>query len=348
LPKYVGTIANTSLFAMDRSIRKAQSDKAGLTHAKYFGQLDQITRSFCRRHVNKIHTWQYWESESNDTGPNPVSIYCGGYNCRHSLIPYDPAWDGKQEESQDYKQQKQKEGTRFNATSKAAAARQYTERFGAPAKYNLPIELANEYNKAAEEFYELFPSLKGIEIKASKARGYLGMMNNQIISDQGNYYLNQNISYSNLGGRNDEHILSRITNEFKQQVKTRFNFDNTNPKQTVYHELAHAIDYQLTVKSISGNKNAFNSREDVEALKSRRADDNLYSAMLINSILEDMLGEDYNEEQASELTEYLGRYAHTNNREMFAQAIAEGILNKDQNVFSKRILDKAIEDYEND
>lgn len=93
LPKYAGTIANTELFAMNRTIRKEQGQKAGLEYAKYYGALDSVTRPFCRANVGRIETWEYWRSIRNDTNPQPPAIYGGGYNCRHSLIPMNPEWD---------------------------------------------------------------------------------------------------------------------------------------------------------------------------------------------------------------------------------------------------------------
>jgi len=93
LPKYAGTIANTELFGLSRTIRKEQGVKAGLEYAKYYGPLDKITRPFCARHVGTIENWEYWSNVLNDTGPQPPSIYGGGYNCRHSLVPTDPDWD---------------------------------------------------------------------------------------------------------------------------------------------------------------------------------------------------------------------------------------------------------------
>ena len=92
LPKYAGTVANTSLFAIDRTIRKEQGKKSGIETAKYYGPMDKLTRSFCAEHVGLIRSWEYWEMITNDTGPQPSTVYGGGYNCRHQLVPFDKDW----------------------------------------------------------------------------------------------------------------------------------------------------------------------------------------------------------------------------------------------------------------
>lgn len=93
LPKYAGTVANTSLMGIDRSVRRAQGQKGGLEYAKYMGPDDKITRPFCKAHVGRVETWDYWDVVPNGTTLLPVSVYGGSWNCRHDLVPYDPEWD---------------------------------------------------------------------------------------------------------------------------------------------------------------------------------------------------------------------------------------------------------------
>lgn len=58
----------------------------------YGGPVDSITREFCREHAtattNNVYTLDALNSLDNGPGqPKPVSVYLGGYRCRHNLIP---------------------------------------------------------------------------------------------------------------------------------------------------------------------------------------------------------------------------------------------------------------------
>lgn len=92
LASYSHTVANTELMAMDRFVRTLQTDKAGIDKMKYVGPSDRITRPFCSEWLDRVESVEFWDSLENDTGPQPVSEYCGGYNCRHRLIPWRDDW----------------------------------------------------------------------------------------------------------------------------------------------------------------------------------------------------------------------------------------------------------------
>lgn len=68
---------------------KAAEDTAGEpTVYLYVGPRDSKTRPFCAAHLRKCYTAEYLDSEDNGAEqPKPVSLYIGGYNCRHSLAP---------------------------------------------------------------------------------------------------------------------------------------------------------------------------------------------------------------------------------------------------------------------
>lgn len=57
----------------------------------YGGPVDSITRPFCRDHHTRlsgqVYTRQGLDRLSNPGQPSPVSVYLGGYNCRHNLQP---------------------------------------------------------------------------------------------------------------------------------------------------------------------------------------------------------------------------------------------------------------------
>lgn len=93
MPRYAGSIANTALFSIDRTIRKVQASKAGLGEAKYYGPMDAKTRPFCREHVGQVRSYEYWDNVPNGTVLVPVTQYGGGYSCRHQLVPFDKKWE---------------------------------------------------------------------------------------------------------------------------------------------------------------------------------------------------------------------------------------------------------------
>jgi hypothetical protein len=57
----------------------------------YGGPIDRITRQFCRDHATattkQVYTRAALNRLTNPGQPGPVSVYLGGYNCRHSLQP---------------------------------------------------------------------------------------------------------------------------------------------------------------------------------------------------------------------------------------------------------------------
>jgi hypothetical protein len=52
---------------------------------QYVGPLDGKTRDFCKSHIGQVKTMEEWNALDNGQIA-PVSIYKGGYNCRHQLI----------------------------------------------------------------------------------------------------------------------------------------------------------------------------------------------------------------------------------------------------------------------
>jgi hypothetical protein len=57
----------------------------------YGGPVDSITRPFCREHhtrlTRQVYTRRALDRLDNPGQPTPVSVYLGGYNCRHNLQP---------------------------------------------------------------------------------------------------------------------------------------------------------------------------------------------------------------------------------------------------------------------
>ena len=75
----------------------AKAKEAGLTHYTYTGTLVRDSREFCRGMLNRTLTeeqiremWNTRAWQGKSTG-DPF-IVRGGYRCRHTWLPTDPAW----------------------------------------------------------------------------------------------------------------------------------------------------------------------------------------------------------------------------------------------------------------
>lgn len=86
---YANTELNTSLQAFSRTVTQVQAEKLNLTTFIYVGPYDGITRKFCQRVLTMKSPPIYTSTEiaSMKNGQiEPVSIYAGGYNCRHRWL----------------------------------------------------------------------------------------------------------------------------------------------------------------------------------------------------------------------------------------------------------------------
>lgn len=83
------TEINTALRSFNRLVTVAQATDLGIDLFLYDGPLDEVTRPFCEDHVNKVYSLEQLNELDNGQGL-PVAIYCGGYNCRHELLPISP------------------------------------------------------------------------------------------------------------------------------------------------------------------------------------------------------------------------------------------------------------------
>ena len=97
LRRYASQIAHDSVMQFHGQFTIAKAKEAGLTHFTYTGTLVRDSREFCVSMLNKTLTeeqirkmWinRSWQGKS--TG-DPF-IVRGGYRCRHTWIPTDPAW----------------------------------------------------------------------------------------------------------------------------------------------------------------------------------------------------------------------------------------------------------------
>lgn len=83
-------LVDTALVAVDRGIVVAQATAQGVEWFLFDGPIDSLTRPYCAARVGKRFTLAMLDAEPNPTGPNPPSIYCGGWRCRHRLVALMP------------------------------------------------------------------------------------------------------------------------------------------------------------------------------------------------------------------------------------------------------------------
>jgi len=97
---HANSVAITATMTVDRDLRRGQALKGGVNHGLYSGPFDGVIREFCDGYLGKVELYTFWDTLSNDMPPGlfdtPVSIYCGGINCRHRIVPWKLEWsDGK-------------------------------------------------------------------------------------------------------------------------------------------------------------------------------------------------------------------------------------------------------------
>ena len=95
------TLVDTGVMAVDRGVVLAQTSEAGAEWWLFDGPQDSLTRPWCARHLGYRFTGPQIAALRNDTGPQPPSLYAGGYNCRHRWVALFgdeinqfPAWSG--------------------------------------------------------------------------------------------------------------------------------------------------------------------------------------------------------------------------------------------------------------
>ena len=85
LGKYSKTWIDTATSAFYRTSNAQLGLDNGIKNYEYFGPDDKITRPFCREHLGEVKSWEEWAKITNGNQPGPVTVYGGGYGCRHVL-----------------------------------------------------------------------------------------------------------------------------------------------------------------------------------------------------------------------------------------------------------------------
>jgi hypothetical protein len=87
MQRYASTWLTTGLSSAYNTANVQLAEDAGIERFQYIGPMDNLTRSFCRKHIGQVMTLKEWDSLPGGNGQiEPVSVYRGGYNCRHQLI----------------------------------------------------------------------------------------------------------------------------------------------------------------------------------------------------------------------------------------------------------------------
>ena len=82
------TLIDTGTSAFYQNATFMIAEDAGIDKYKYVGPLDGRTRDFCRKHIGQVKTKEQWDAVPPAAGqPGPVSVYRGGWSCRHQLSP---------------------------------------------------------------------------------------------------------------------------------------------------------------------------------------------------------------------------------------------------------------------
>lgn len=96
------SVAITSMMSVDRKLRRVQADRSGTEYGMYSGPFDDLIRPFCDEWIGQVELWEFWDDLENDMPEGlfdkPASVYCGGINCRHRIVPWELSWsDGEQD-----------------------------------------------------------------------------------------------------------------------------------------------------------------------------------------------------------------------------------------------------------
>ena len=89
------TVIDTGLSIVGRERINDVAVDLGLTWYRYIGGVIRTSRDFCIErdggyyHQEEIEEWadEDWDGKIDGTDAETIFSYCGGYNCRHDLIP---------------------------------------------------------------------------------------------------------------------------------------------------------------------------------------------------------------------------------------------------------------------
>ena len=105
MARYASQQVHDSLMQFDRAVNTKIALDSGATRFKYRGSDDEKTRTFCRKHVDKIYTVdeinEIWQGEWAGKSSSNAFATAGGYNCRHRFRPvFDDELEAQQVDEQ--------------------------------------------------------------------------------------------------------------------------------------------------------------------------------------------------------------------------------------------------------
>ncbi|MEL7169315.1 MAG: hypothetical protein AAGN64_08195 [Bacteroidota bacterium] len=86
--------AAAAVTGYNQAHRNIVAERAGLEYWVYWGTLQVNSRAFCRIHLKNVFPTTRIEQMKNGM-LEPVRVFKGGYNCRHSWLPVNPEWDAE-------------------------------------------------------------------------------------------------------------------------------------------------------------------------------------------------------------------------------------------------------------
>ncbi|WP_138994004.1 hypothetical protein [Larkinella sp. C7] len=95
LSKDLHRVASDALYTYSRGYTMAVAEGLGLKHFFFMGTAITTTRKFCNERIGKafsqkeVEAWAdlTWSGKNEATTKTTIFWYCGGYNCRHRLLP---------------------------------------------------------------------------------------------------------------------------------------------------------------------------------------------------------------------------------------------------------------------
>lgn len=90
--RFARTQAQAAVGGLNQTYREQVAQSAGLTFYSYYGTVQNNTRPFCRIHVGYVFPRARVEQMRNGM-LEPVIVFKGGWQCRHSWLGVDPSWD---------------------------------------------------------------------------------------------------------------------------------------------------------------------------------------------------------------------------------------------------------------
>jgi hypothetical protein len=92
---YASTLTDTGLSVIGRERINDTAKDLGLSWYRYIGGVIDTSRDFCIErdggyyHEEEVQEWadEDWDGKIEGTDSENIFTFCGGWNCRHSLVP---------------------------------------------------------------------------------------------------------------------------------------------------------------------------------------------------------------------------------------------------------------------